>query len=80
MIFFLHYDCFRFDCSADEAIGTNHVEWLKRGVHVVTANNTALSGSSELRQKIKEIEKQKKAKYLREVTVGGGLPVSTEQI
>jgi len=52
-----------------------HVEWLRKGVHVVTANNTALSGPKELRQKIKDIEKQKKAKYLREVTVGGGLPV-----
>ena len=29
-----------------------------------------------MRQKIKDIEKEKKAKYLREVTVGGGLPVS----
>ncbi len=66
---------FRFDCSADETIGSMHIEWLKKGVHVVTANNTALSGSVEMRQKIKEIEKQKKAKYLREVTVGGGLPV-----
>jgi homoserine dehydrogenase len=66
-----------FDCTADETIGAKHTEWLKKGVHVVTANNTALSGSKETRQRLKDIEKEKKAKYLREVTVGGGLPVST---
>jgi len=64
-----------FDCTADETIGEHHVDWLKAGINVVTANNTALSGPMPIRDAIKEIERTKKAKYLREVTVGGGLPV-----
>jgi len=66
-----------FDCTADQTIGEQyHVEWLQAGINVVTANNTALSGPKPIRDAIKRIEHQsKKAKYLREVTVGGGLPV-----
>jgi len=64
-----------FDCTADENIGKKHIEWLKRGIHIVTANNTALSGPKEIRDEIKNTERLKKTSYLREVTVGGGLPV-----
>ena len=64
-----------FDCTADEEIGKCHVDWLQKGLNVVTANNTALSGPKVLRQAIKNIENGRKARYFREVTVGGGLPV-----
>ena len=64
-----------FDCTADEDIGKYHAEWLQRGLNVVTANNTALSGPTVIRQAIKRVENEQKARYFREVTVGGGLPV-----
>ena len=67
-----------FDCTADESIGEQHPEWLKAGVHVITANNKGLSGSRELRDAIAAAENHNgkmSASYLREVTVGGGLPV-----
>ena len=63
-----------FDCTADEEIGKFHVDWLEKGLNVVTANNTALSGPKAIRQAIKKID-GRKARYFREVTVGGGLPV-----
>ena len=64
-----------FDCTADDVIGLKHLDWLKAGTNVVTANSSALAGSLETRKEIKAIERAKKASYLREVTVGGGLPV-----
>ena len=67
-----------FDCTAQESVGKKHAEWLETGVHVITANNSALSGPKELRQAIRSAETaygKQSAQYLREVTVGGGLPV-----
>ena len=67
-----------FDCTADESVGTKHAEWLGAGIHVITANNSGLSGSKELRQAIRSAETaygKQSAQYLREVTVGGGLPI-----
>ena len=69
-----------FDCTSEETVGELHAEWLTAGVHVVTANNTGLSGSKEQRDAIRTAEQvhgKKSAQYLREVTVGGGLPVIT---
>lgn len=69
-----------FDCTANENVGAHHPEWLTSQINVITANNTCLSGPIELRSKLKEAEslfqnKKNATKYLREVTVGGALPV-----
>jgi aspartokinase/homoserine dehydrogenase 1 len=67
-----------FDCTNDETVGNYHAAWLRQRVDVVTANNTGLSGSKEQRKEITEAEQmhgKQSAKYLREVTVGGGLPI-----
>jgi aspartokinase/homoserine dehydrogenase 1 len=67
-----------FDCTNDELAGQYHSFWLESGVDVVTANNTAMSGSKEQRMAIKSAEKalgKQSAKYLHDVTVTGGLPV-----
>ncbi|GAX13360.1 bifunctional aspartokinase / homoserine dehydrogenase 1 [Fistulifera solaris] len=67
-----------FDCTNDEEVGKYHATWLRAGVDVVTANNTGLSGPKEQRNEISKAEKafgKQSANYLREVTVGGGLPI-----
>ena len=67
-----------FDCTNDECVGRYHAEWLRSHIDVVTANNTGLSGSREQRHEIRMAETafgKQSASYLREVTVGGGLPV-----
>lgn len=67
-----------FDCTNHEAVGNWHAKWLRASINVVTANNTGLSGSQEQRNDIRAAEKahgKQSAKYLREVTVGGGLPI-----
>eukprot|EP00934_Nitzschia_sp_Nitz4_P008504 Nitzschia sp. Nitz4//scaffold23_size168460//105775//108656//NITZ4_002230-RA/size168460-processed-gene-0.267-mRNA-1//-1//CDS//3329543668//8494//frame0 len=61
-----------FDCTNDEAASQYHPSWLSAGVHVVTANNSGLSGSQEIRDAINACDS---ANYLREVTVAGAIPV-----
>lgn len=64
-----------FDCTGDVNVGNMHAKWLKKGINVVTANNSGLSGNKKLRDEIKAAERTKKAEYLRDVAIGGGLPI-----
>jgi bifunctional aspartokinase / homoserine dehydrogenase 1 len=67
-----------FDCTNSKEVSLQHANWLRSHVNVVTANNTGLSGPKEQRNEIKMAERmhgKQSAKYLREVTVGGGLPI-----
>lgn len=67
-----------FDCTSDPEASQFHAEWLRAGVHVVTANNKGLSGPKELQDAITAAESadgKNSAKYLREVTVSGAIPV-----
>ena len=69
-----------FDCTSSSAAGQKHAAWLRSGIHIVTANNAGLAGSKEQRDEIRAAEKlygKQSAYYLREVTVGGALPVIT---
>eukprot|EP00957_Ditylum_brightwellii_P036237 2745164-Ditylum_brightwellii.AAC.1 len=58
-------------------VGQYHATWLKSGVHVITANSTGLSGPIKQRNAIDAVLNQhgRNVSYLREVTVGGALPV-----
>lgn len=61
-----------FDCTNDSSASVFHPEWLNAGIHIVTANNTGLSGSLELRDAIAEAEQKfgkRSAQYLREVSL-----------
>jgi aspartokinase/homoserine dehydrogenase 1 len=61
-----------FDCTNDTEASDFHPRWLEAGIHVVTANNTGLSGSLELRDSIERAENlhgKQSALYLREVRV-----------
>lgn len=67
-----------FDCTADDNVSLCHPDWLADGIHVITANNKGLSGDKALRESIarKAYGPQRRGgKYLREVCVGGSLPV-----
>lgn len=69
-----------FDCTSDSQAGGMHASWLRSGINIVTANNAGLSGSNEQLAEIRDAEKlygKQSAQYLREVTVGGALPVIT---
>jgi bifunctional aspartokinase / homoserine dehydrogenase 1 len=79
--YLFRFDCAHhvvIDCTNDVEASKYHPTWLEAGVHVVTANNTGIAGSKEVRAAIRAAENARgrlSAEYLREVTACGGLPV-----
>jgi aspartokinase/homoserine dehydrogenase 1 len=63
------------DCTASGEVALNYLEWLKRGIHVVTPNKKANSGPFPYYQSLKEARRSSGTHYLYEATVGAGLPI-----
>jgi len=63
------------DCTASEHIAGMYTNWLERGVHVITPNKKAFSGSSEAYAALRRSATHGNAHYLYETTVGAALPI-----
>src|SRR5512143_2950649 len=63
------------DCSASQAVADRYVDWLKRGIHVITPNKRAHSGPMAYYQELKRLSRGARTHFLYEATVGAGLPV-----
>ncbi|HUO96526.1 MAG TPA: bifunctional aspartate kinase/homoserine dehydrogenase I [Steroidobacteraceae bacterium] len=63
------------DCSANAEIAAHYKSWLAAGIHVVTPNKKANSGTLEYYESLKEARREGGTHYLYEATVGAGLPV-----
>ena len=63
------------DCTASAAVAENYVEWLTRGIHVVTPNKKANSGALPYYRALQEAGRAAGTRYLYEATVGAGLPI-----
>jgi bifunctional aspartokinase / homoserine dehydrogenase 1 len=63
------------DCSASAEVAARYPEWLAAGIHVVTPNKKANSGSLDLYARLQEAKRQGGSHYLYEATVGAGLPI-----
>jgi aspartokinase/homoserine dehydrogenase 1 len=63
------------DCTSDEAIAHRYVEWLRRGIHVVTPNKKAGSSDLAYYDELRRASREGSAHYLYETTVGAGLPI-----
>jgi aspartokinase/homoserine dehydrogenase 1 len=63
------------DCTASAEVGNGYAAWLARGIHVVTPNKKANSGSLPYYRKLREAGRASGTHYLYEATVGAGLPV-----
>jgi aspartokinase/homoserine dehydrogenase 1 len=63
------------DCSSSDEVASAYPRWLSAGIHVVTPNKRAGSGSSALHAAIQEARRRGRSHYLYEATVGAGLPV-----
>ena len=61
------------DCSASDKIADRYHDWLRQGIHVITPNKHAGSGSLERYESLQ----QQSAKFCYEATVGAGLPIVT---
>jgi aspartokinase/homoserine dehydrogenase 1 len=63
------------DCTASEQVARHYEDWLERGIHVVTPNKRANTGSWETYQALKAASRGTRPSYLYETTVGAGLPI-----
>ena len=63
------------DCTASNQVAEHYLDWIDRGIHVITPNKQAGSGDLsrylELRQKLESSS----TRWRYEATVGAGLPV-----
>src|SRR5271166_5665691 len=63
------------DCTASPVIASHYQAWLSRGLHVVTPNKKANSGSLPYYRSVQEARRKAGTHYLYEATVGAGLPI-----
>ena len=63
------------DCTASAELTTHYPAWLERGIHIITPNKKANSGSMEFYRTLRSITRATGRHYLYETTVGAGLPI-----
>ena len=63
------------DCTASEQIASRYVDWLSRGIHVITPNKKAFSSSYKDYEALQEAADKGSSHYFYETTVGAALPV-----
>jgi bifunctional aspartokinase / homoserine dehydrogenase 1 len=63
------------DCTASAAVAEHYRDWLRRGIHIITPNKKANSGTFPYYQSLQEAKRATGTHYLYEATVGAGLPV-----
>ncbi|KAG6543069.1 hypothetical protein Mapa_015565 [Marchantia paleacea] len=63
------------DCTANAVIAEHYLEWLKKGIHIITPNKKANSGPLDQYLAVKRIQRQSYTHYFYEATVGAGLPI-----
>jgi len=63
------------DCTASAVVAGQYRDWLARGIHVVTPNKKANSGTLPYYRALQEAKRSAGTHYLYEATVGAGLPV-----
>jgi aspartokinase/homoserine dehydrogenase 1 len=63
------------DCSANEQVALHYRDWLAAGLHVITPNKKANSGTLDYYDGLRAAGRSGSAHYLYETTVGAGLPV-----
>jgi homoserine dehydrogenase len=63
------------DNTASVSVAETYPALLRAGVHVVTPNKKAFSGSQNLYDQIVAASREGGAKFLHEATVGAGLPI-----
>ena len=63
------------DCTASALVAGQYRDWLARGIHIVTPNKKANSGTLPYYRSLQDAKRLAGTHYLYEATVGAGLPV-----
>lgn len=63
------------DCTASDRVADHYLDWIDRGIHVITPNKHAGSGELGRYQTLKQKLEASSTRWRYEATVGAGLPV-----
>jgi aspartokinase/homoserine dehydrogenase 1 len=63
------------DCTASQSIAQQYVNFIEKGIHVITPNKHANAGDLNYYKNLKCLTRKKRNYYLYETTVCAGLPV-----
>jgi aspartokinase/homoserine dehydrogenase 1 len=63
------------DCSASAEVAARYAHWLAAGIHIVTPNKKANSGTLADYRALQQARRTGASHYLYEATVGAGLPI-----
>lgn len=63
------------DCTANEGVAEHYARWLERGIHIITPNKLAYTGSIGAYRALKGAGHSAGTHFLYEATVGAGLPI-----
>lgn len=63
------------DCTSNQDIASQYVDFLENGFHVITPNKKANTDSMEYYCQLRKTARAKHRKFMYETTVGAGLPV-----
>lgn len=63
------------DCTASEEVASNYVDWLRRGISIITPNKRANTASFDFYRDLRSASRGSGARYFYETTVGAGLPI-----
>jgi aspartokinase/homoserine dehydrogenase 1 len=63
------------DCTGSAELTAHYPRWLERGIHIITPNKKANTGTMEFYRTLRSITRARNRHYLYETTVGAGLPI-----
>ncbi|MGF1757788.1 bifunctional aspartate kinase/homoserine dehydrogenase I [Photobacterium sagamiensis] len=63
------------DCTSDQGIAEQYVDFLAAGFHVITPNKKANTASMMYYHQLRQAARSKRRKFMYDTTVGAGLPV-----
>lgn len=63
------------DCTSSAELTANYPLWLERGIHIITPNKKANTGTMEFYRVLRSITRARNRHFLYETTVGAGLPI-----
>lgn len=63
------------DCTASQNVANHYIDFIKKGIHVITPNKHVNAGNLDYYKKLKQLTMYHNKYYLYEATVCAGLPV-----
>jgi len=63
------------DCTSSEDIPSNYLDWVRKGIHIITPNKKAGTQAMPNYLQLKKEAREKSVHFLYETTVGAGLPI-----